>query len=69
LSNVLEQQEANMTFHFHSFPGAAVFLRDDFGWENPPRRRVRLIARWQRGADGQLKCRWRRQQTNFPPDY
>lgn len=38
-----------MTFNFRSWPT---------GQDNLRPVRVRLIARWQRGADGKLECRW-----------
>jgi hypothetical protein len=67
---MLKQQEAKMTFHFQNLPfwDAADFLPDDYGRGNPLRRRFRLIARWQRGADGHLECRWLRRPMNFLSD-
>jgi hypothetical protein len=58
-----------MTFHFRNLPvpGTVAFLSEGYGWGKPPRR-SRLIARWRRGTDGRLECRWVRQPTNFPPD-
>ena len=59
-----------MTFHFQNLPFSrpVAFSGTRFGREIVRRRRSRLIARWQRGADGQLECRWLRQPINFLSD-
>lgn len=58
-----------MTFHFHNLPfwGVTAFFPDDHG-RKIPRRRTRLIARWQRAADGRLECRWLPQRAKSLPD-
>ena len=59
-----------MTFYFQNptFWGAAAFHPDDHGFGNSPRRRFRLIAHWQRGADGHLECRWLRRPSDILTD-
>ena len=59
LSQSLKQQEANMTFNFRNWPA---------GHDNVRPLRARLIARWQRGTDGKLECRWRHQPSLHVPD-
>lgn len=43
-----------------------IFPTDHFHQNRPARRRVVLVARWQRDTDGYLRCRWVR---SLPPDY
>lgn len=48
-----------MTFHFRAWPS---------NHDNVRPVRARLIARWQRGADGKLECRWLHQPSLHVPD-
>jgi len=45
-----------MTFHF--FDRARSFPAYPAGQSAFRARRARLIARWHRGSDGKLECRW-----------
>jgi hypothetical protein len=52
-----------MTFQFSSvrrWNGASAEATSSFSdvVQTNAHRRVRLVARWQRGVDGRLKCRW-----------
>ena len=44
-----------MTFHFRNWP-----IGLDETHRAPAQTRPRLAARWQRGPDGRLTCRWER---------
>lgn len=48
-----------MTFNFRNWPA---------GHDNVRPLRARLIARWQRGTDGKLECRWLHQPSLHVPD-
>ena len=48
-----------MTFNFRNWPSG---LFDYPSVPGLPSRRPRLVARWKRGPDGKLDCRWVRQQ-------
>ena len=52
-----------MTFQFPNAPWTGVPAA--FA---PVRARVRLVARWRRGADGRLECRWVRETAEIPAE-
>ena len=47
-----------MTFNFNDWASAFPFRPAQNTLVRVPARRARLVAHWQRAADGRLECRW-----------
>ena len=54
-----------MTFNFRNWPSG---LSDPSLVRGMLSGRPRLVARWQRGTDGKLACRWVRQPAGHLPN-